>query len=513
MPRPRATPCELVARCARYRDRPRHDRRLGGVTGPDHAELPERRRLLELDEALLVQLEQAEEVHHDLHAGARPQPSAPGSWSASSPAGETLSASTTSATVTSSTRTWSTSTWETGRGSSARRAAARTSSGRQEREQVRLQALEALVQPGEARPGLRRGQLGGREPDAGGGERRALDKAGEQVVTLLEEGEVLLVGLVASGKEPPALQLDEGGGDDQEFGGDLEVEPLHRLDLGQEGVHDVGERDLVQVDPLLGDEPQQQVERPCEDVGADLVCHEAEVTGRMPRLSDPRLRCTGVLGLARRARYPSAMERVFSGVQSSGAPHVGNYFGAFRQWVADQYTADSFFCVVDLHALTAEHDPTQLRSRTLETASWLFAAGLDPDICTVFVQSHVPEHTELSWLLECTATDRRAASDDPVQGEGRRQRVGHASGCSPTRSCMAADILLYDTDKVPVGDDQRQHLELTRDVAIRFNNRYGDTFVVPEADVPKVARQGDGPPAPGAQDVEVGRRRRSGRST
>jgi tryptophanyl-tRNA synthetase len=180
------------------------------------------------------------------------------------------------------------------------------------------------------------------------------------------------------------------------------------------------------------------------------------------------------------------MKRVFSGVQSSGAPHVGNYFGAFRQWVLDQHGADSFFCVVDLHALTIDHDPAALRTRTLETASWLFASGLDPDICTVFVQSHVHEHTQLSWLLECTAT----------YGELQRmtQFKEKSAGSESVRAglltypvLMAADILLYDTHKVPVGDDQRQHLELTRDVAIRFNGRYGETFVVPEAEVPKVA--------------------------
>jgi len=179
------------------------------------------------------------------------------------------------------------------------------------------------------------------------------------------------------------------------------------------------------------------------------------------------------------------MPRVFSGVQSSGAPHVGNYFGAFRQWVADQYTADSFFCVVDLHSLTVDHDPALLRSRTLETASWLFATGLDPDVCTVFVQSHVHQHTELSWLLECTAT----IGELQRMTQFKQKSAGNESvraGLLTYPVLMAADILLYNTDKVPVGDDQRQHLELSRDLAIRFNNRYGDTFVVPEAEVPKL---------------------------
>jgi len=179
------------------------------------------------------------------------------------------------------------------------------------------------------------------------------------------------------------------------------------------------------------------------------------------------------------------MERVFSGVQSSGAPHVGNYFGAFRQWVVDQHTADSFFCVVDLHALTIEHDPGLLRSRTLETASWLFASGLDPDVCTVFVQSHVHEHTELSWLLECTATIGELSRMTQFKEKSEGSESVRA-GLFTYPVLMAADILLYDTDKVPVGDDQRQHLELSRDLAIRFNSRYGQTFVVPEAEVPKV---------------------------
>jgi tryptophanyl-tRNA synthetase len=180
------------------------------------------------------------------------------------------------------------------------------------------------------------------------------------------------------------------------------------------------------------------------------------------------------------------MPRVLSGVQPSGAPHIGNYFGAFRQWVADQYVADSFFCVVDLHALTQEHDPALLRSRTLETAAGLFASGLDPDMCTVFVQSHVPAHTGLAWLLECTATmgELRRMTQFKEKGAGSESV---RAGLFTYPVLMAADILLYDADRVPVGDDQRQHLELARDLAIRFNGRYGDTFVVPEGQAPRLA--------------------------
>ena len=180
------------------------------------------------------------------------------------------------------------------------------------------------------------------------------------------------------------------------------------------------------------------------------------------------------------------MERVFSGVQSSGSPHVGNYFGAFRQWVADQQNADSVFCVVDLHALTLEQDPAVLRQRTLDTAAWLFASGLDPEVCTVFVQSHVPEHTGLCWLLECTATfgELRRMIQFKEKSKGSESV---SVGLFTCPVLQAADILLYDTDKVPIGDDQRQHLELARDIAIRFNGRYGRTFVVPQAVVPKLA--------------------------
>ncbi|MGA2529402.1 MAG: tryptophan--tRNA ligase [Acidimicrobiales bacterium] len=180
------------------------------------------------------------------------------------------------------------------------------------------------------------------------------------------------------------------------------------------------------------------------------------------------------------------MERVFSGVQSSGAPHVGNYFGAFRQWVADQHRADSVFCVVDLHALTVVQDPAQLRARTLETAAWLFACGLDPEVCIVFAQSHVPEHTGLTWLLECTATygELRRMTQFKDKSKGNESV---SAGLLTYPVLQAADILLYDTDKVPIGDDQRQHLELARDIAVRFNGRYGDTFVIPQGVVPSIA--------------------------
>jgi len=180
------------------------------------------------------------------------------------------------------------------------------------------------------------------------------------------------------------------------------------------------------------------------------------------------------------------MDRVLSGLQPTGDVHLGSYLGAVRQWVADQDTHDSFFCVVDLHALTIPRDPYELRAKTLETALVLIAAGIDPDRCTLFLQSHVAEHSQLSWILECIASmgelRRMTQFKDKAKGNEESARVGLFT--YPV--LMAADILLYDADRVPVGDDQRQHLELCRDLATRFNHRYGETFVVPDAFVPDV---------------------------
>jgi tryptophanyl-tRNA synthetase len=220
------------------------------------------------------------------------------------------------------------------------------------------------------------------------------------------------------------------------------------------------------------------------------------------------------------------MTRVLSGVQPSGDMHLGNYLGAFRSWVEDQHHHQAFYCVVDLHALTAGHDPTVLAERTLDTVANLLAVGLDPTVCTVFVQSHVAAHSQLTWLLECTASmgelrrmtqfkDKTAASraggrditadatpaDAPAAtGSGSAAGTASDTGTGTASSgdtarvglftypvLMAADILLYDADRVPVGEDQRQHLELARTLATRFNHRYGPTFTVPKAAVPPVA--------------------------
>ncbi|MFJ3308739.1 tryptophan--tRNA ligase [Streptomyces sp. NPDC086549] len=185
------------------------------------------------------------------------------------------------------------------------------------------------------------------------------------------------------------------------------------------------------------------------------------------------------------------MTRVFSGVKPTGHLTLGNYLGAMRQWAAvDQHEADAVFCIVDLHGMTVDHDPARLRRLTRQAATLLLAAGLDPELCTVFVQSHVDEHARLSYVLECVATDGEMRRMIQYKDKSARER---ARGGSVRLSLltypvlMAADILAYGAGEVPVGDDQAQHVELARDLAVRFNQRYGHTFVVPKATLPRVA--------------------------
>lgn len=174
------------------------------------------------------------------------------------------------------------------------------------------------------------------------------------------------------------------------------------------------------------------------------------------------------------------MDRVLSGVKPSGEVHLGNLLGAFLAWVDDQHQADSFYCLVDLHALTVIQDPDELRARTLELAAVLLAVRLDPEVCTLFLQSHVHEHAELAWLLQCTASFGELRRMTQFKDKSAQHEFVSA-GLFTYPALMAADILLYDAERVPVGDDQRQHVELARDLAERFNHRYGKTFVVPRA--------------------------------
>jgi tryptophanyl-tRNA synthetase len=179
-------------------------------------------------------------------------------------------------------------------------------------------------------------------------------------------------------------------------------------------------------------------------------------------------------------------QRVLSGIQPTASSfHLGNYLGALRQWVAMQDTHDALYCVVDLHAITVGHDPALLPDRCRRSVAQLLAAGLDPDRCTLFVQSHVAEHSQLAWILGCITGFGEASRMTQFKDKTGRQGVESATvGLFTYPVLMAADILLYHTQAVPVGEDQRQHLELARDLAQRFNTRFGETFVVPEAFIP-----------------------------
>ena len=179
-------------------------------------------------------------------------------------------------------------------------------------------------------------------------------------------------------------------------------------------------------------------------------------------------------------------KRIFSGAQPTGNVHLGNYLGALRNWVALQHEYESFFCIVNLHAITVAHDPVALAEKTRDLARIYLAVGIDPQVSTVFVQSDVKEHTELTWVLNCVARIPELERMTQYKEKARKQQENITVGIFDYPVLMASDILLYQTHLVPVGDDQRQHLELTRDLAIRFNRDYGDTFRVPEAYIPKV---------------------------
>lgn len=180
------------------------------------------------------------------------------------------------------------------------------------------------------------------------------------------------------------------------------------------------------------------------------------------------------------------MPRVLSCIQPTGDVHLGNYLGALRNWVDGQHSGEVFHGIVDLHALTVTDTPGVLGRQTLELAAMLFAVGLDPDVATVFVQSHVHEHSELGWIMECTVSYGELSRMTQFKEKAARREADFVSaGLFTYPALQAADILLYDAAEVPVGDDQRQHVEITRDVAIRFNHRFGETFVVPKAVHPK----------------------------
>ena len=219
-------------------------------------------------------------------------------------------------------------------------------------------------------------------------------------------------------------------------------------------------------------------------------------TGRhRPLTTSARHHCSGETTLPKVSEARTT-KTVLSGIQPTGAPHLGNFLGALRWWVDFQDRYDAYYCIVDLHALTVPGEPEELTKSTLTMATVLLAAGLDPARCTLFVQSQVHEHAELAWLLECTASmgelSRMTQFKDKAAKDGEESA---RLGLFVYPVLMAADILLYDADLVPVGDDQRQHLELTRNLAQRWNARYGPTFRVPDAAIP--------PPGGGARIMDL----------
>ena len=179
------------------------------------------------------------------------------------------------------------------------------------------------------------------------------------------------------------------------------------------------------------------------------------------------------------------MARVLSCIQPTGDVHLGNYLGALKNWVAGQHDNDVFHGIVDLHALTTTTEPAVVGTATVDLAAVLFAIGLDPDVATVFVQSHVPEHSQLGWIMECTVSFGELSRMTQFKDKSARREAEFVSaGLFTYPALQAADIVLYDAEQVPVGDDQRQHVEITRDIALRFNHRFGETLVVPEAVTP-----------------------------
>ncbi len=180
-------------------------------------------------------------------------------------------------------------------------------------------------------------------------------------------------------------------------------------------------------------------------------------------------------------------KRVFSGIQPSGDLHLGNYLGALKRWVDAQDKTDNIFCIVDMHAITVPQDPSELRQKIRELAAIYFAAGLDPEKSTVFVQSDISAHAELGWILNCFTPTGWLNRMTQFKDKAGDDRESVSAGLYDYPVLMAADILLYDTDEVPVGEDQKQHVELTRDIAQRFNGIYGETFKLPEPKISQIA--------------------------
>jgi tryptophanyl-tRNA synthetase len=301
------------------------------------------------------------------------------------------------------------------------------------------------------------------------------EQSGEQHVALFPQCQLIIQVDVAGVREqPPGLQVDQGGSDQQEARCNIEVQFGQALQFDEVGIDDRREVDLVDIDLFLEDQLQQQIEWPLIDRCCDV--DHSHKRYRSLRAS------SGIVSIVNSEQQP----RVLSCIQPTGDLHLGNYLGALRHWVSGQHSSDAFHGIVDLHALTVTEAPDVVGAATLRTAAMLFAIGLDPDVATVFAQSHVPEHNQLGWVMECTVSFGELSRMTQFKDKSAKREQDFVSGGLFTYPALqAADILLYDTNHVPVGEDQRQHIEITRDAAVRFNHRFGDTFVIPEAVTPK----------------------------
>ena len=316
-------------------------------------------------------------------------------------------------------------------------------------------------------------------------ERLALEQPGQQQIPLLPQRQLLVeIHVLATRQQATGLQFDQGGGNQQELGGHLEVQRLHGPQLAQIRVHDDRQADLVDVHLLLEDQVQQEIERPLEHRGGNVDGHVAEANRRDQDRTPFSTQYTFVARVITVSL--TGVTRVLSCIQPTGGVHLGNYLGALRNWVIGQHECDAFHGIVDLHALTVTDRPGLVGPSTLELAATLFAGGLDPEVATVFVQSHVPEHSQLSWITECTVSYGELSRMTQFKDKAAKREADFVSaGLFTYPALQAADILLYDADEVPVGEDQRQHVEITRDIAMRFNSRFGETFVVPKVVTPK----------------------------
>ncbi len=360
---------------------------------------------------------------------------------------------------------------------------------------------EPVIEAGLAGQGPDRRLGHGHEPV---GDRRvgtALEQPGQEQVPLLPADQLVLgVDVVGPGQQPLGLELEKDGRDQEELGEHLQgVRVAALVEDGHEGVDHRGQRDVQDVDLVGGDQMQKQVDRPLEHRRGDGSAHGPTLPNRTAVVAHP----TWPGSPPRDLPWPP-MATVFSGVQPSGDFHLGNYLGAFRNWVAAQHDNRAFFCVVDLHALTGEIDPAELRERTLDAAVTLLAVGLDPSTVTLFVQSHVPEHPRLTWLLECTATVGELSRMTQFKEKSSGNETVRA-GLFTYPVLMAADILLY---QVEPGPGRRRPTP-----APRAHPGRRDPFQQPlrphlhgaRGHRPQDRGAGHGPPAPHPQDVQVGR--------